>query len=186
MSPVQPMPTASYLSLVVSIGLLSAARGAAAESQVGADTLVRLSPARFSSAPANVRDVLTRRGCLVPQDTGRVGPRNVIRHDFGGPRTIAWAALCSRRGVTTLLVIHVGASLRVDSLGAGNDDPGRSIVAAAPARMWRQAAFYAESPRDTAGLRRLLTHHGIEDGSGCCSVIHFWDGRRWRELPGSD
>ena len=168
------------------LGLALVARMSMAEHQSGADTLVRRSPARFRSVPATVREALLQRDCLIPQDTGRTGLRNVIRSDFGGPRTTAWAALCSRRGITTLLVLYASAPLRVDSLNAQADDAGRKIVAATPDRMWRNAAFYAESPADTAGLARRLTHHGIEDGSGCCSTIHFRDGRRWRDLPGAD
>ena len=168
------------------LGLALVARVSAVGHHPAADTLVRLSPARFGSLPTTVREALLQRGCLIPQDTGRTGLRNIIRSDFGGPRSTAWAALCSRRGVTTLLVLYAGAPLRVDSLAAHADDPGRSIVAATPVRMWRNAAFYAESPADTAGLERRLTHHGIEDGSGCCSIIHFRDGRRWRDLPGAD
>jgi hypothetical protein len=71
-----------------------------------------------------------RRGCLVPQDTGRAGLRNLVRSDFGGRRSSVWAALCSRQGVTTLLVIHIGTPLRVDSLAAREDDPGRWISTA--------------------------------------------------------
>lgn len=168
------------------VGLTLLARMSAPGHHAGADTLVRLSPARFRSVPANVREALLQRGCLIPQDTARTGLRNIIRSDFGGPRTTAWAALCSRQGVTTLLVLYAGAPLRVDSLDAHADDAGRKIATAAPGRMWRNAAFYAESPADTAGLERRLTHHGIEDGSGCCSTIHFRDGRRWRDLPGAD
>lgn len=174
------------MPISVLLGLALVARLSAAEHHSGADTLVRLSPASFRSVPAAVREALLQRGCLIPQDTGRTGLRNIIRSDFGGPRSTAWAVLCSRRGVTTLLVLRAGAPLRVDSLNAQADDPGRKIAPATPERMWRNAAFYAESPADTAGLRRRLTHHGIEDGSGCCSTIRFWDGHRWRDLPGAD
>lgn len=172
----------AFIALISSgrVPLQPAVRGPAA------DTLARISPARFLAAPTNIRQVLLRRGCLIPQDSGRAGLRNLIRGSFSGPRTSAWAALCSRRGVTTLLVLHLGASIRVDSLNASADDADRRIGVAGPAYMWRHAAFYAEVPHDTAGLKRLLTHQGVEDGSGCCSVIHFWDGRRWRELPGAD
>jgi hypothetical protein len=152
-----------------------------------AGPLVRVSPTKFLAAPASIRQALLERGCLIPQDTTSIaGLHNVIRGTFSGRRTSDWAALCSRRGVTTLLVLRVGASIRVDSLNATADDAGRRIGAAEPAYMWSHAEFYAEAPRDTAGLKRLLMHQGIEDGSGCCSVIYFWDGRRWRNLPGAD
>lgn len=124
------------------------------------------------------------RGCLIPQDTIGHGLHNVVRSDFGGPRTTVWAALCSRRGITTLLVFRAADS--VDSLGSRAGDAGRRISAASRDYMWEHAKNYAEVPADTAGLLAILTHHRIEDGSGCCSVIYFWDGHRWRELAGAD
>lgn len=155
-----------------------------AKSMAAANSVLAVSPTRFTSVPAEIRQTLLRRGCLVPQDTAGHGLHNIIRGDFVGPRSRVWAALCSRRGMTTLLVIRPGG--RTDSLGLRADDPGRSIAAATPAYIWQHAEFYAESAADTAGLRRILTHRGIEDRSGCCSLVYFWDGRRWRELAGAD
>lgn len=161
-------------------------RDASAISPTATDSVERLSPARFGFVPPAVRHVLARRGCLVPQDTGRVGLRNVVRGNFTGAGRENWAARCSRGSITTLLVIRTGTALRVDSLAAMPDNSGRSIRPATPVYIWRLAAFYAEVPKDTAGLRPVLRHAGIENGSGCCSRIFFWDGLRWRELPGAD
>jgi hypothetical protein len=153
--------------------------------RTSADTLARVSPAQFLAAPVNVRDELLRRGCLIPQDTGRTGLRNVIHGSFSGRGANVWAALCSRRGATTLLVLRPGGPIRVDSLNAAADDASRRIDVAEPADMLRHAAGNVKAPQDTAGLKRLVTHQGVEDRSACCSAIYFWDGLRWRKLPGA-
>jgi hypothetical protein len=183
--------TIMFAAKVWSAGALIAAtwslptRSEIALVRTSADTLARVSPALFLAAPATVRDELQLRGCLIPQDTGRTGLRNVIHGSFSGRGAKVWAALCSRRGTTTLLVLRPGAPIRVDSLNAAADDAGRRIYVAEPADMWRQTTGKLKAPQDTAGLKRLLTHQGVEDSSGCCSVVHFWDGLHWRKLPGA-
>ncbi|MFL5606010.1 MAG: hypothetical protein ACJ8AD_06155, partial [Gemmatimonadaceae bacterium] len=102
-------------------------RSETALARTSADTLARVSPAQFLAAPENVRDELLRRGCLIPQDAGRTGLRNVIHGSFSGRGANVWAALCSRRGATTLLVLRPGSPIRVDSLNAATDDAGRRI-----------------------------------------------------------
>jgi hypothetical protein len=45
-------------------------------------------------------------------------------------------------------------------------------------RLWVDAQLLGLGPIRHDGLEVMMGH--------CCSMIFYWDGCRWRELPGAD
>jgi hypothetical protein len=62
----------------------------------------------FPGLPAAVADLLTRRGCLIPQTYEAHGPENVIHASLERPGSADWAVLCSVQGEVSLLVFFAG------------------------------------------------------------------------------
>lgn len=58
----------------------------------------------FPQLPQAVQDVLTHRGCLIPQTYEAHQPENVIRASLERPGSSDWAVLCSVNGTVSLLV----------------------------------------------------------------------------------
>lgn len=76
----------------------------------------RLSPSDFPQLPNAVRTDLTQRGCTVPQAWLNPEPHNVVQGAFIRPDSKDWAVLCSRAGISRILVFRDGKTTRVDSL----------------------------------------------------------------------
>jgi hypothetical protein len=58
----------------------------------------------FPQLPPAVSDVLTRRGCLIPQTYEAHQPENVVHASLERPGSSDWAVLCSANGTVALLV----------------------------------------------------------------------------------
>lgn len=58
----------------------------------------------FPQLPPPVQEVLTRRGCLIPQTYEAHQPENVVHASLQGPGSTDWAVLCSVTGTVSLLV----------------------------------------------------------------------------------
>ncbi len=67
-----------------------------------------LSPTAFPELPQNLTRELQRRGCTVLQTPFTKKPHNVIKGEFEKPGQTDWAALCSVKGVSTILVFWNG------------------------------------------------------------------------------
>jgi hypothetical protein len=144
--------------------------------------LVALSPREPHpplTVPAAVRAALAARGCPVPAVARwRVRPTVVRGHLVPG-QAPHWAAECGRTVV--VLTPVAGGRLRPDSVAAVQE--GLQIASAAYTR--ERHRRYGDVD-DTLGLGPIR-HDGLEVLIGdCCSLIYYWDGRRWRELPGAD
>jgi hypothetical protein len=64
----------------------------------------------FPDLPAPVSEVLTARGCLIPQSYEAHRPENVVHASLESPGSSDWAVLCSVQGKVSLLVFFAGTS----------------------------------------------------------------------------
>jgi hypothetical protein len=64
----------------------------------------------FPELPSNIADVLTTRGCLIPQTYEAKRPENVIEASLERPGSKDWAVLCSSHGRVSLLIFFASAS----------------------------------------------------------------------------
>jgi hypothetical protein len=157
--------------------------------------IVRLKPDAFRNLPAAVRADLDRRQCTIPQPDGLdgAGPHNVIRGRFTSQTAADIAVLCSKDGVSTILVYRGGATKDVATLAAmtdrhflqtGHPKPiefSRAIGVASPAQMrvYHEAFGTGKMPR--------LDHDGIDDAFvGKASTVRYWTGGKWLDLQGAD
>jgi len=85
--------------------------------------IVRLKPDAFKNLPAAVRTDLDRRQCTIPQPDGLddAGPHNVVRGRFTSQTSTDIAVLCSKSGVSTILVYRDGTTKDVAVLAAMAD-----------------------------------------------------------------
>ena len=63
----------------------------------------------FPELPATVRELLNRRGCLIPQTYEAHGPENVVHASLERAGSSDWAVLCSAEGTVSLLVFFSSA-----------------------------------------------------------------------------
>jgi hypothetical protein len=157
--------------------------------------IVRLKPDAFKNLAPAVRTDLYRRQCSIPQPDGLddAGPHNVITGRFMSQTSTDIAVLCSKGGVSTILVYRDGATKDVAMLAAMADKSflqtgrskaiefSRSISVASPAQM----RIYHEA--SGAGKMPRLDHDGIDDAFvGKASIVRYWTGGKWLELQGAD
>jgi hypothetical protein len=69
----------------------------------------RLPVSSFPKLPDAMADVLTARGCMIPQTYQAHRPENVIRASLERAGSSDWAVLCSAHGTVTLLVFFASA-----------------------------------------------------------------------------
>src|SRR5215203_3177441 len=74
------------------------------EWQIADEATVRLKPAVFSQLPKKIISYLEARNCTIPQSFIGSKPHNVVRGQFAQANQSDWAVLCSRRGVSVILV----------------------------------------------------------------------------------
>jgi hypothetical protein len=185
------------MMLIVLIALLAQAAGFPAQRDWDAAerNIKRLEPAAFADLPAAVRADLGRRQCTIPQPDGvdAPGPHNVIRGRFMSQQSTDIAVLCSKGGVSAILVYRDGATKDVATLAAMADkgflqtgspkaiEFSRAIGVATPARMriYHQAFGVGKMPR--------VDHDGINDAFvGKASTVRYWHNGKWLELAGMD
>jgi hypothetical protein len=64
----------------------------------------------FPGLPAGIQDLLTQRGCLIPQTYEAHQPENVIHASLERRGSSDWAVLCSVQGTVSLLVFFADSS----------------------------------------------------------------------------
>ncbi len=64
----------------------------------------------FPELPAAVVDLLTQRGCMIPQTYEAHRPENVVHASLERAGSSDWAVLCSAQGTVSLLVFFTGAA----------------------------------------------------------------------------
>jgi hypothetical protein len=68
-----------------------------------------LPPSSFPNLPANVVDVLNRRGCMIPQTYEAHHPENVVHASLERAGSQDWALLCSAKSTVSLMVFFASA-----------------------------------------------------------------------------
>ncbi len=89
-----------------------------------AENITRLSPMEFEYVPAEVQRKLSEMGCTIPQATWRFKDKkhNIVSGQFATPEQTDWAALCSRDGRSTIVVLWGGSvNCRSEVLVARDD-----------------------------------------------------------------
>ena len=155
---------------------------------------VRLKPSAFPDLPPPVRRYLERRGCEIPQTFFGKTPHNVVRGRFTSATQTDIAVLCSRAGISAILVFRGGNTSAVAVLARRSDEGemqvvgdgfvtgySRAIGVASPSFIREHAAAYG-GPKPPP-----LDHDGIDDiFVEKASVVLYWYRGRWLELQGAD
>lgn len=155
---------------------------------------VRLKPSAFRDLSAEVRGYLERRGCEIPQSFSNKAPHNVIRGRFTGATQLDIAVLCSKAGISTVLVFRSGTTSSVAELAAHPDeiflqvvDAGgvvgysRALGVATPSHIRQHYANFGGAkppPMDHGGLEDMFVEKG--------SIVWYWYRGQWLQLQGSD
>jgi hypothetical protein len=158
-----------------------------------ATDIVRLEPKEFTNLPKEIISDLEKRGCTIPQSSMPVEKQNVIKGEFRQKGQADWAVLCSIDKSSTVLVYWNESTDKVAEILKQPDDdfsqkPGDPKVefsiminvagAAEIDRYYR--AFGGSKPPP-------INHQAIEYGYvEKASMIHYFDGKKWWELQGSD
>lgn len=73
----------------------------------------RLPVSSFPELPAGIAEVLSRRGCMIPQTFEAHHPENVVHASLESAGSSDWAVLCSVEGKVSLLVFLDGGNAEV-------------------------------------------------------------------------
>ena len=156
----------------------------------------RLPPSDFAGLPISLRAKLAEMGCTVPQSFADSKPHNVIRAEFAKKGQTDYAALCSRKGASAIVVFWGGpAQCKESEIERGADsnwlqgtasnrmEYSRKLgVADAKSIRRYHSAFGSEQK-----LPKLLDHSGIDDVFlEKASVILYCHQGEWLRLQGAD
>jgi len=162
--------------------------------ELAAGPINRLSVSAFPSLPPGFRDLLQKRGCLVPQSFAQETPHNVIHGEFAKKGQTDWAALCSRDGKSSVMVSWGGAASCPSELAQGDDVHSLTATAAGVIRFARHLGSVDEGFIRThyeayGGVAppAVIDHSGIdyrflEKGS----VVFYCHRGKWLRLSGAD
>jgi hypothetical protein len=150
-----------------------------------------LPPASFTEIPSVIRSDLQKRHCLIPQTYEARSPENVIHGAFREKGSSDWAALCSQKGNSTLLIYWDDSATKPAEMAAQLDtdtaDPhdetnllgyARGIDPATPKSISETIANKPYGPFDHDGIRDAH----IEKSS----VIHYFKNGTWMTLAASE
>lgn len=101
----------------------AAAQADGVDFETAARAATRLSPSAFPGLPTRVVDALRASGCAVPQYRfdGDTLANNVIQGEFARAGQTDFAALCSRKGRTSVHVVWGGPTRCADETKTGAD-----------------------------------------------------------------
>jgi hypothetical protein len=68
-----------------------------------------LPPSSFPNLPGSIADLLSQRGCLIPQTYEAHHPENVVHASLERAGSQDWALLCSAKGMVSLMVFFASA-----------------------------------------------------------------------------
>jgi hypothetical protein len=157
----------------------------------------------YASLPASLRTVVVRRGCKPPQRRDADSAAVALGAFFMPPARTQqrdWAIVCIHGTEREILVFRGGQpaptaltlwAQRVHvAIDSGTEICDGSIARVSGADIASQiGAGQLTTGEDslTTAERGAPAHDGIVDGD-CdgVSVVHYWTGRRWVLLPGSD
>lgn len=162
---------------------------------VSVQSLERVPPAAFPQLPKNVVRRLQARRCTIPQTDLEPRPNNVISGEFAKKGQTDWAVLCSRGGVSSILVFWDGSRESPAELARVPDDAYWLGNAREGSHYYRHLmvadrdyilVHYKEYDRSKKAPPPI-THDGIDDGflEKGSEVFYYYRGK-WLELPGAD
>ena len=151
------------------------------------------SPAGYPQLPAAIRTELQSRGCRIPQPYSGPKLQNAIRGHFARPRQTDFAVLCSRQGISSILVFWNGSAATPVEVAPA---PDRNFLTVVENGEWGFAR--AISPASAQFIRKhwrshggptppSIDHEGIDDQfleKG--STVRYFRNGQWLELTGSD
>lgn len=160
------------------------------------------SPSEFDELPGQLQAKLVEQGCEVPQpwlalefDADFKPPVNVIQGEFLRAGQTDWAVLCSRGGMSSVLVFWAGSASHSEELAPAEDRsffqavtadglPGysRLIVAVGPEAILRYQEAHAGPEMPPGVGHEGIEDHFLEKGS----VIHYFREGNWLQLAGAD
>ena len=155
--------------------------------------VVRLAPSSFNQLPKAVMQELERRNCTIPQVWGTHPPGNVIYGEFLKKGQKDWAALCSVRLKSSILVMPAGSPQTSFKLGEEEDLNMLQGVGDGKIGYSREI-----TPVDEAFIRKHyeayggpkpppIDHLGIDDAfAEKGSVVFYYYQNKWLRLTGSD
>jgi hypothetical protein len=108
------------LALIASVILLQAQDPRRGWEQA-AKQIRRLPPSAFPNLPRTVAGELVKRGCTIPQVYSDPKPHNVISGNFAKKGQKDWAVLCSRAGVSSILLFWGGSAKDVEEIATSPD-----------------------------------------------------------------
>ena len=155
--------------------------------------IVRLEPMVFNKLPSKLVEELKAQKCTVPQTYGGGKPHNVISGSFAKENQKDWAVLCSRDGISVIIIFWGGAARCPSEIagsldknwlqGIGNNKIGfsRAIGPASKEAILKHHKEYGgPTPPPTP-------HQGIDDYFvGKASVVHYCSNGKWIALTGAD
>ena len=160
-----------------------------------ADTAtLRLPPTAFSRLPGNVVRYLQRRGCTIPQTYLNREPHNVISGEFAKRGQTDWAVLCSRNGVSSILVFWGGSARSVAEVARAPDRNFLQVVSGGGRIGFSRSImpvgrdYILTHYREYGGPKPpRIDHQGIDDAylEKASVVLYYYRGR-WLELQGAD
>ena len=131
----------------------------------GKDSVKRLLPGDFKQLPTSVVKNLERRGCRIPQSYGVKKKHNVISGNFFRRGQKDWAVLCSRKGVSSILIFPNGLTKNVSeiakSINAENNDELDKSKVLEKAGIERASALITTLPVDADNLFIVLTARAL-------------------------
>ena len=156
--------------------------------------IVRLSPADFPELPRPIARKLIALGCTIPQAKELRTRHNVIRGNFEKPGQADWAVLCSRKSASAIIVFWRGSVASFSEIARRPDESflqvigGRETIGFSRTIVTADKKYILEHYHEYHGPKPPpITHQGIDDGFlGKGSEIHYYFGRKWRQLQGAD
>ena len=147
-----------------------------------------LRPSALPTLPRDFRAELERRGCTVQQAHRS---ENVISGHFGSSTQVDWAALCSQRGQSTILVHWGGAAQCPGELRPAPDylyqmRLGERVAFVRSIQTTDRYQVHDEMGRPVLPPRFVkLDHDAIEDMTGDVASTVWWcQGGQWVDYPG--
>ena len=150
-------------------------------------------PSDFPKLSGAIRSELEMRGCRIPQPYEGKAPQNLIQGEFAGSGKDDVAVLCSKQGVSSILIFWKGSAGAPAEIAPAPDinfvqvtEDGKRGFSRLIARVGKD--FILRHYKDYGGATPpSLDHDGIEDRfieKG--STVHYFYSGQWFNLTGSD
>lgn len=162
--------------------------------QLADQMTVRLAPSEFHQLPKNIIRNLQARQCTIPQSFIIAKPHNVISGEFSKRGQIDWAILCSRAGISSILVFWGGFDTSVAEISRAPDRDflqvidGEGRIGFSRVLNGVDRKYILDRYKNYGGPKPPpIKHQGINDAfAEKASVVHYFYRGKWVELQGAD